>query len=98
MTQTKLPQYHQKKTKGRMFMDWLSGCFMLFNSESFNQIGGFDTKFFIYIKDAYICRRLCKKGFLVAIYKDIEDIHTARRASRKNFQHFFWHLKSLIRF
>lgn len=97
VTLTKLPQDY-KKNKGRIFVDWVSGCFMLFNSESFNQIGGFDTKFFMYLEDADICRRLCKRGFLVLVYKDIVAIHDARRASRKNLQHLFWHLKSLIRF
>jgi len=97
VTRTKLPQDY-KKNKSRTIVDWVSGCFMLFNSESFNQIGGFDTKFFMYLEDADICRRLCKRGFLVLVYKDIEAIHDARRSSRKNLQHFFWHLKSLIRF
>jgi GT2 family glycosyltransferase len=97
VTRTKLPQDY-KKNKDRIFVDWVSGCFMLFNSESFNQIGGFDTKFFMYLEDADICRRLCKRGFSVSVFKDIEAIHDARRSSRKNLQHFFWHLKSLIRF
>ncbi len=96
--QAKLNQDYQIAFKKRVLVDWLSGCFMLFNSETFRKVGGFDTTYFMYLEDADICRRLNKKGFLVAIYPNVEVIHHARRASRRNLRHFFWHLESLIRF
>jgi len=41
---------------------YLSGCCMLINSKAFNQVGGFDERYFLYLEDADITRKLALMG------------------------------------
>jgi GT2 family glycosyltransferase len=41
---------------------YLSGCCMLIASDAFSRIGGFDDRFFLYLEDADITRRLASLG------------------------------------
>ena len=83
---------------GILFPDWVAGMFMLFRSQAFNKVGGFDIGYFMYCEDADICRRLWNSGYQIVGCHDVTVIHDARRASRRNLQHFLWHVKSLCRY
>jgi hypothetical protein len=83
---------------GILFPDWVAGMFMLFRSQAFNKIGGFDIGYFMYCEDADICRRLWNSGYQIVGCHDVIVTHDARRASHRNLQHFFWHVKSLCRY
>jgi GT2 family glycosyltransferase len=41
---------------------YLSGCCMLFRSETFEAVGGFDERFFLYLEDADLTRSLGMRG------------------------------------
>lgn len=79
-------------------VDWISGCFMLFNSHVYSLIGGFDKKYYMYLEDADICRRLRFAGFEVMVSTNISATHRAQYASRSQLRHFCWHAKSLLYF
>ncbi len=81
-----------------LFPDWVAGMFMLFRSEAFIRIGGFDIGYFMYCEDADICRRLWDSGYQIVGCPDVAVIHDARRASHRNFQHLFWHVQSLCKY
>lgn len=78
--------------------DWVGGMFMLFRSDVFREIGGFDEKFFLYYEDVDICRRLRQKGYEIKFVPSVEVIHDARRESRKNWRYARWHLASMARY
>jgi N-acetylglucosaminyl-diphospho-decaprenol L-rhamnosyltransferase len=42
---------------------WLSGSLMLLRREAFEQVGGFDPKYFMYCEDMDLCRRLAEAGW-----------------------------------
>jgi GT2 family glycosyltransferase len=79
-------------------VDWVAGMFMVFSSCAFNRISGFDTKYFMYLEDADICKRINRGGEKVGIVGSEYAIHDARRKTFKNLQHFTWHTRSMIRF
>jgi hypothetical protein len=79
-------------------VDWISGCFMLFKSDVFKLIGGFDTRFYMYLEDTDICRRLRIIGYDVCICTKVSIIHEAQYASRSQWRHICWHFRSLICF
>lgn len=79
-------------------VDWVSGCFMLFNSASFAHVGGFDTRYYMYLEDSDICRRLHNDGFNVVLLGSVSVTHDARPASRTDLNHIYWNFCSLIRF
>ena len=79
-------------------VDWVSGCFMLFNSHAYSLIGGFDKKYFMYLEDTDICHRLRFAGFEVMINTKVSATHLAQYSSRSKSRYFFWHLKSMLFF
>lgn len=62
--------------------------FLLFKSQDFCLMGGFDQKYFMYLEDADICRRFNNDGFPVVIFPTLHAVHDARRASGRNIRHF----------
>jgi len=42
---------------------WLSGSLMVLRREAFEQVGGFDAKYFMYCEDMDLCRRLAEAGW-----------------------------------
>lgn len=81
-------------------IDWFAGMFMVFSSSTFTRIGGFDTRYFMYLEDADICLRIRKILNKDLIYDNsVTCIHDARRASRSLLNKaFYWHVASLIKF
>lgn len=71
---------------------------MLFRSEDFRRLQGFDEKFFLYYEDVDICARAWKSGMKVLACPSVSVIHDAQRASRRNLQHMKWHAASMMRY
>lgn len=78
--------------------DWVGGMFMLFRSNGFKQIGGFDERYFLYYEDVDICRTLHQTGHSIIYTPNTSVIHAARRTSHKNFRYLILHLTSMLRF
>lgn len=79
-------------------VDWVAGMFVAFPRKVFAEIGGFDERFFMYMEDADICRRLHQRGLSVVLDPTVSVIHDAQRASRRSPTHIMWHFRSAIRF
>lgn len=77
--------------------DWIPGLFMLFRSEAYRQIGGFDERFFMYGEDFDICARLRLAGWRIQIAEEQQARHEAQRASRTRLRHLWWHVSSLLK-
>jgi GT2 family glycosyltransferase len=78
--------------------DWVAGMFLAFRSETFELVGGFNDKYFLYCEDVDICCRLWLGGFSVRVDLNHSIVHDARRESRRNLKYMRWHLLSLGRF
>lgn len=79
-------------------VDWAAGMFMVFRSETFRGLGGFDEGYFLYYEDVDLCVRLWKAGFRVLVDPGVTVIHEARRDSRRRFRYMVWHLSSMARY
>jgi N-acetylglucosaminyl-diphospho-decaprenol L-rhamnosyltransferase len=85
--------------KGEMvYPDWVGGMFMLFRSEIFEKVGGFDQRYFLYYEDVDLCARLRLLGYEIALCSAAQVIHHAHRSSHRNFKYLAWHLSSMLRF
>jgi len=78
--------------------DWVAGMFMLFDSEAFRAVGGFDEGFHLYYEDVDICARLWQAGYKVALHPGVSVVHEAQRTSRKSPRYMAWHLRSMVRY
>ena len=80
------------------YPEWVAGMFMLFRSEDFRRLQGFDERFFLYYEDVDICVRAWRLGLKVAACPRVSVVHDARRASRRSARHLRWHLASMARY
>lgn len=81
-----------------VYPDWVAGMFMLFDSQAFRQVQGFDTAYFMYCEDTDICTRLWQACLPVVVCPAAQVIHHAQRASRRSLQHLRWHVASMLRY
>ena len=79
-------------------VDWVAGMFILFDSRVWRSIGGFDERFFMYLEDTDICRRLKEAGWSVIYQSATTLVHDAQRASHRDYTHLRWHMRSMLRF
>lgn len=78
--------------------DWVAGMLMAFRASVFEQIGGFDEKYFLYYEDIDICSRLWLEGYLLQTDGSISIVHDAQRKSWGDIRYFRWHIASMFRF
>lgn len=88
----RLPTYSPPQTPR-----WFAGMFLLFRSDAFAEVGGFDEGFFMYCEDFDICARLRLAGWPLAFMPQVQVVHAAQQLSHRSLRHFSWHISSLAR-
>jgi hypothetical protein len=78
--------------------DWVGGMFMLFPRQVFEQLHGFDERYFLYYEDVDLCGRLRLADYKVVVCPDSQVVHHAQRSSHRSLKFFRWHLASMLRF
>ena len=71
------------------------GSFLLIRTELFKKLGGFDERFFLYMEDADLCKRVNEVSRLVYC-PDATVIHKWERGSHKNGKLFKLHVQSMF--
>lgn len=84
--------------QGPLEVDWVAGMFMVFRSDAFRAVNGFDERYFLYYEDVDICRRLKAAGYMTVYEADVSVVHDARRASRRNPRLMAIHAASAMRY
>ncbi|MCP4153337.1 MAG: glycosyltransferase family 2 protein [bacterium] len=74
---------------------FLSGCFMFIRSRVLKEVGTFDERFFLYMDDVDLSRRLLQKGKNI-YYPGATIIHEHMRSSYKSLKSLKLHTKSAI--
>lgn len=63
-------------------VDWVPGAFALVRREVFEQLGGFDERFFMYYEEVDLCRRIHAMGMRVAYWPDLLVRHIGGASAR----------------
>jgi GT2 family glycosyltransferase len=81
-------------------VDWASGAFLLFKAELYQQLNGFDERFFMYLEDVDICRRARDQfGEPVLYLPQLKAVHLCRQANKRLFsRHFYWFMVSMLKY
>lgn len=86
--------------KGAAFdCDWVLGAGMIVRSEAFEQIGGMDDGYFLYLEDTDMCKRMWQAGWSVRAIPAVRLVHAHARASHRTISRAnLHHLRSLSRY
>lgn len=74
-----------------------SGCFMLFKKQAFAEVNGFDERFFLYMEDTDLSRRVCEK-YQVVVFSDLVAYHHWSRGAYKSLRLFLLFTRSIVRY
>jgi len=80
-----------------MDVPYLSGCFMFIRAEALGRAGLFDERFFLYMEDVDISRRI-HKHYRTVYYPKVSVFHQYRKGSYKSWKLLKYHLQSAIRY
>ena len=90
------PDY--RATGSAIAVDWVAGIMLALRRDAFDQVGGFDERYFMYLEDTDLCRRIARAGWSVTYDTKDAIIHDAQRASHRQWTHIAWHVRSMLRF
>jgi GT2 family glycosyltransferase len=91
-------EYRNKDLLKPFYPEFIHGCFMLFRTTDFKQLKGFDERYFLYMEDADLCRKIDYSGKKKRYYPNIEITHQHQKGSSKSIKLFFYHLSSAIKY
>lgn len=73
------------------------GSFLIVRTDLLKEAGGFDPRFFMYMEDADLCRRIRERGEL--LYTPVTTVcHSWRQGSKNNPRLFMIHVVSIFRY
>ena len=91
-------EYQDQDLEKPFYPDFIHGCFMLFKTEDFKRLKGFDQRYFLYMEDADICRKIDDIGKKKLFYPKIEITHQHQKGSSKSIILFLFHLSSVFKY
>jgi len=66
------------------YPDWISGSFVLIRKIDFEELGGWDERFWMYYEDMDLSKRAAEKGWLRVMYNELVCTHSHGGSSRIN--------------
>jgi GT2 family glycosyltransferase len=75
----------------------LSGCFMFVRTAALAEVGAFDERYFLYMEDLDLCRRIGSR-YRTVFYPAVSVCHGYAKGSYANNRLFGYHLRSAIRY
>lgn len=81
-----------------MFVEAVSGCFQLFKTSVFVKINGFDPRYFMYMEDIDICRKVRHEGYKVLYDPNAIVYHHSDYGSKKKLKLLVIHVVSIFKY
>jgi N-acetylglucosaminyl-diphospho-decaprenol L-rhamnosyltransferase len=63
-------------------VEWISGSAMLLRREAYDEVGGFDERYFMYVEDVDLCTRMRNARWTVLFSPEVEVVHEIGVSSR----------------
>lgn len=73
------------------------GSFLVVRSDLFRECGGFDKRYFLYMEDADLCRKI-RKTHRCVYFPGAEVVHLWKRGSKKDGKLFRIHVISMLKY
>ena len=91
-------EYKDLDLSKSFYPDFIMGCFMLFKTKDFIKINGFDERYFMYMEDVDICKKITYINKKVLYYPKEEIIHIHEKGSSKKISLFIHHILSIFQY
>lgn len=78
--------------------DVLHGCFLLLKTAYFEALKGFDERYFLYMEDVDLCRKIDTIGKKKLYFPDEIIFHVLKRRSSRDIKLFIIHLISAVKY
>jgi hypothetical protein len=78
-----------------MDVPFLSGSFMLLRTRAIQEVGMFDERYFLYMEDADLCRRIGER-YRTVYYPKVSVTHAYKKASYKQLKLLYQHMRSAV--
>lgn len=91
-------QYAHKDLSKPFYPEFIHGCFMLFKTKELKTLQGFDKRYFLYMEDADLCRKIDASGKKKLYFPEVEIIHQHQKGSSKKPILFYHHFISAIKY
>ena len=91
-------QYKDKDLSKPFLVEYITGCFHLYKTKDFVELKGFDERYFLYMEDVDICRKIDALGKNKLYYPKEEITHVLKQGSSKSLKLFFRHTSSVIKY
>lgn len=91
-------EYRNKDLSKPFFVEYLTGCFQLYRTEDFVALNGFDERYFLYMEDVDICKKIDAMGKKKLYFPKETITHVLKQGSSKSLKLFFYHLTSAIKY
>src|SRR5262249_42906307 len=75
----------------------LSGCFMMMSRAAIAEVGGFDERFFMYLEDVDLCRRI-RLRYKTVYMPDVSIYHHYAKGSYRKVWLLLHHIMSAARY
>jgi GT2 family glycosyltransferase len=75
----------------------LSGCFMMLNCAALSEVGVFDERYFMYMEDVDLCRRMHQR-YETIYFPEVAIYHGYEKGSYRNFRLMTRHVVSALQY
>tara|TARA_R110000787_G_scaffold6697_6_gene23274 strand:- start:5935 stop:6699 length:765 start_codon:yes stop_codon:yes gene_type:complete len=91
-------EYRNKDLEKPFYPDFIHGNFMLFKTKDLISLHGFDKRYFLYMEDVDICKKIDQSGKKKMYFPKVAITHTFEKGSSKKIKLFFIHILSMIKY
>lgn len=91
-------QYKNHDLNQPFFAEYITGCFQLYKTQDFVNLKGFDERYFLYMEDVDICKKIDNIGKKKLYYPKEEIVHVLKQGSSKDLNLFLRHTSSAIKY
>lgn len=90
--------YADKDLTTPFYAEYLTGCFQLYKTKDLVALKGFDERYFLYMEDVDICKKIDVLGKKKLYYPQEVIFHVLKKGSEKNLSLFLRHTMSIIQY
>lgn len=91
-------EYRDLDLENPFYPDWVHGCFLLLKTKPFKQLQGFDTRFFLYLEDVDLGKKIKKQNQRIKYFPKVSITHYHQQESKANLRLASIHISSIFKY